>query len=509
MKIFSDKWQVEGDLRDRLLPGRARRSARAANVVGRSIIHDSAAASCHPSPVTRHREQGIALIITLIMLAITLVMAVAFLALAKRERASVSTNTDTIVAQEAAKSGLAMAQAQIAANMLSGFNGVASSNAYNLHVFVSTNYINPAGFVSGIANPTNVNYVYSGGGFLNAADLAQNVANLWFMPRAPVFVPTNLLTAPLAYDFRYYLDLNENGMFDPNGTQLVISPDAANPYYYNNPNNLNDPKNGTTMPTILPGLTLSNFCVGDPEWIGVLEHPDAPHGPNNHFTSRFAFVAVPAGNALDINYIHNQAHNQTATVTANDYYVRNQGVGSWEINLAAFLADLNTNQWDNPTRFPYFYNEGLPFPSSPNSGYAFADARALLAYRYNTNVLASADAALFYAPSVIPNQPIDAYSDGALQTTLDYTNWISEDPKISWSGADNTNHLFTPSDFFDLSKTTLGVSPVMVAANNDFAGRLKAAGQASDSYSRYTYYRMLDQLASDSMPDDGRLNLNY
>ena len=29
----------------------------------------------------------------------------------------------------------------------------------------------------------------------------------------------------------------------------------------------------------------------------------------------------------------------------NDGFLRNQGVGSWEINLAAFLADLNNNVW--------------------------------------------------------------------------------------------------------------------------------------------------------------------
>ena len=39
----------------------------------------------------------------------------------------------------------------------------------------------------------------------------------------------------------------------------------------------------------------------------MLERPDVPHGPNNKFVSRFAFVAVPADGSLDLNAIHNQA----------------------------------------------------------------------------------------------------------------------------------------------------------------------------------------------------------
>ena len=46
--------------------------------------------------------------------------------------------------------------------------------------------------------------------------------------------------------------------------------------------------------------------VGDPEWIGVLQRPDQPYGPNNPFVARYAFIAVPVGNTLDLNAIHNQ-----------------------------------------------------------------------------------------------------------------------------------------------------------------------------------------------------------
>ena len=51
---------------------------------------------------------------------------------------------------------------------------------------------------------------------------------------------------------------------------------------------------------------VTNFQVGDPEWVGVLQHPDQPYGPNNPFVARYAFIAVPIGNALDLNHIFNQ-----------------------------------------------------------------------------------------------------------------------------------------------------------------------------------------------------------
>jgi hypothetical protein len=429
------------------------------------------------------RERGIALVITLIMLAITLVMAVAFLALAQRERQSVTGTTDLTVARQAADSGVAYAQAQINANILSGVRNGGSSNAYNLHLFVSTNYVNGVGFTPGSSNPTNVNYnfVYLTGNPVTGPNLLQNISNLWFLPRAPVYIPNGQPVA--SYDFRYYLDLNQNGRYDTN-------------YYGPDIDNLGNP---------LPGAP--SLHIGDPEWIGVLEHPDAPHGPNNHFISRYAFIAVPVGNTLDINYIHNQARNQTRTI-ASDYYMRNQGVGAWEINLAALLADLNTNVWGYavgsgatlPPQAPSYYD--YQEPNGLNRGVAFDDARALLAYRYNSTQLTPANS-LFANPRVnrvFPFVPIDEYSDGQLQTTLDYNNWLPgpENPTVPWSGGDNTNHFFTPSEFFNLS-----------SAANSFSARLKSTGTSNDTYNAYTFYRMLDALGTDSTPDEGKINLNF
>jgi len=54
------------------------------------------------------------------------------------------------------------------------------------------------------------------------------------------------------------------------------------------------------------GEALFENAIGDPEWIGELEHPDQPHGENNRFVGRYAYLALPAGKSLDLNFIHNQ-----------------------------------------------------------------------------------------------------------------------------------------------------------------------------------------------------------
>ena len=61
----------------------------------------------------------------------------------------------------------------------------------------------------------------------------QNIANLLYNPRPPVFVVTNRLQ-PNSNEFRFYLDLNRNGRDDPNGLQPVISHDCADRFYDTN-----------------------------------------------------------------------------------------------------------------------------------------------------------------------------------------------------------------------------------------------------------------------------------
>ena len=57
-------------------------------------------------------------------------------------------------------------------------------------------------------------------------DFLQNLANLLYDPRPPVFIVTNAL-AYGSNEFRFYLDLNRNGRYDPNGLQPLIVRDPA------------------------------------------------------------------------------------------------------------------------------------------------------------------------------------------------------------------------------------------------------------------------------------------
>jgi hypothetical protein len=425
-------------------------------------------------------ERGMALVITLILLSVTLVMAIAFLAISRRERGSVTTSTDTATARLAADSGLAAAEGQIIANIL------ATKNSYNYGLLVSANFINANGFDPALgANLINVGYTYSNGAPLNnVADIEQNLANLYYSPRPPVFVNTNS-GSPL--DFRFYLDLNRNGTFDLNGSIVNVD----------NQGNVLKNADGSTMVT--PE-------VGDPEWIGVLERPDANYAPNNQFLSRYAFIALPVGNGYDLNYIHNQA--ATAGLDPlNDGYMRNEGVGSWEINLAAFLADLNTNQWE-PIVNPYQYNQ----PATPNRGVAFEDALSLLSYRYATNYnsLATMQATLGVGFSDYLNGNIDLYTAGNLMTNtqLPIVNYQNSDP--SWAGSDNTNHFFDlTTDLFDTNKTEIGVSGPGFTDRLTQTGTNTFGGSTVSTYDRYTFYRLLAQLGTDSTPESGKMNLNY
>jgi hypothetical protein len=442
-------------------------------------------------------ERGVALVITVILLAVVTFMALTFLAISRRERGAVTTTTDTYSAKLAADDALANAEAQIVANVL------ATANPYNFGLLVSTNYINPAGFYTGVSGFTNVNYSYPNGNPLSPADFLQNLANLYYSPRPPVFVPTNV-DPKYALDFRFYLDLNRNGQDDPNGQQ----PQFGNAGGYLHPGGIENNN---------PANVLTNNMTGDPEWVGVLQHPDQPYGPNNLFVARYAFIAVPIGNALDLNAIHDQsldAHQGAAPVNIppnGDAFLRNQGVGSWELNLAAFLADLNTNQWlPNlpPANLYYAYNP--PPAVGGNKGVAFDDARALLAYRYANRYqsLQSADTLFFPNGSVFRNDDIDGYSDGPLQTgfELPFEDDISSLP---WAGADNTNQYFDLQDLFDTSKTATGLPAAQVTAGADFSDRLLAIGTNSSTYNRYTYYRLASQMGVESEPEQDKINLNY
>lgn len=436
-------------------------------------------------------QNGVALVVTVILITVITFMAITFLILSRREKNSVTTATDQNVAQFAAQAALDRAKAEIIAPIL------ATTNALNFDLLVSTNFVNWNGFdPAALDYRTNVNFEYRvGGAALTANDALQNLTNLVYSPRAPVFVLTNRATG--AREFRFYHDLNRNGQYDRSGFWPAIGPSGG--YLY---------PDGTEGKD--PSLAVTNFFIGDPEWIGILARPDLPHSPLNQFVARYAFFVVPSGKTLDVNYVHNQAFDPAKTaleVSGEDFY-RNQGVGSWEINLAAFLYDLNTNlyAWGGN----YFYNPMLGFPASGN---AFVDAGEIYRYRlngrrtglaavdyaYNVNGLFSANATLG-APGNFGFDFVDGYSAGPLMVNYRGLAIDNDGPRMSqpWSGSANSNHVFTTQDFFDSGKASAG-----------FVNRLTFTGSQSNSYDRYTYYRMLAQLGTDSPPEQDKINLNY
>ena len=97
-------------------------------------------------------------------------------------------------------------------------------------------------------------------------------------------------------------------------------------------------------------------------------------------------------------------------------FLRDQGVGTWEINLAAFLADLNTNLWpgsggytDGFIAHPYLYCH----LRSTTRVHAFDDAGSLLRYRYATNwanLASVSDPLLAMVRVAFSNDGIDGYT---------------------------------------------------------------------------------------------------
>lgn len=431
-------------------------------------------------------ERGVALVITLVLLSVITFMAIAFLVLTRGQRSTAAVMTDQLTARLATDTALERAQTDLLGPIL------ATTNPYNFELKVSTTYANPLGFRSGFYSPTNVNYDYTTtGARLAGGDQLQNLANLLYDPRPPVFVTP---TAGGATESRFYLDLNRNGRFETNGMLPVMNPKGG--FYDTNGNYIAQPIIGNTM---------SNYFVGDPEWIGVLEYPDRPHSADNRFISRYAYIAIPVSKTLDVNTIHNQARalNANFIKEGGKDYNRNQGVGPWEINLASFLYDLNTNlyAWGGL----YLYD---PFRALVN-GNSFMDAGALTAWRYNMSL--SSLAPLAHAASdpsarAITRDGYDAYATAPPMTT----NWnYSPDPDLNltlkpWLGSDNTNHFFTLGDFFDPAK----VNPFNQAYG--FPYHLRATTTNISSYDRYTFYRMIAQLGTDSSPEPpGKMNLNY
>ena len=425
--------------------------------------------------MNRKSQHGVALVITLIMLSMVTLMAVVFLSISRSEKASVTVTSDRVDARLMTDAALARAQAEIGARILT------TTNSLNYDLMVSTNYINPGGFRRGISSPTNVSYTYPNGRLLNRSDRLQNLVNLQYDSRPPVYIQTNRNGST---EFRYYLDLNRNGRFETNGLLPVL---GRNPGEFIG-------TNGQPTRTFSPGQIQMADFVGDPEWIGVLEYPDKPHSDSNRFVGRYAFLVLPAGKSLDINHIHNNAKSPESNLN-RDGYRRNHGVGSWELNLAAFLRDLNTNVWRD-----YLYRTS----AAPSVGVTFGDAQAILAHRYfdplkGNRQLDSVNALFGKAGDVAFRQDrMDTYSDGPLlltQSSINFDSQPQDNPLRSWSGSPNPQGYYDVAELFNPDVT----SPV-------FARRLAlATTNSASSYDRYSYYRLLGQIGTDSSPSVSNL----
>jgi hypothetical protein len=442
-------------------------------------------------------DRAVALVITLIMLAMVTVMTIIFLALARRERASVKLAEDIAAAQMASFTGLERAKNEAVAQMAAG------GSKLNYDLFVSTNFMRKGGFDPSVKNfdSNNVGYVYQNGQPVIKDDYMRMLGNLQFDPRPPVFVPTD---DNGGLEFRYYLDFNRNRQFETNGFL---------PAYNTNGTALNpDPR------------TWFKF-VGDPEWIGILERPGLPHSETNRFVARFAYLALPAGKTLDLNFIHNQAmegaSDNIKDAPARNGFIRNQGYGSWEINLAAFLRELNTNVW-----LPASYANYNPLANgSYPRGASFDDARALLSFRYANrtwldnpeNALSPvppAAGAAFKIQNEFANDSIDNFGDGPIF----FVDRVKDDDDVTkvqwqhWPGSLNTN-LSQANGYSDVQQLFTAGDPQFNYSNPfvDFTTRLKnATTRSKSSYDRYTLYNMLGQMGVDSAPAiKGRLHLNY
>ena len=440
----------------------------------------------------RPREQGIALVITLILLSVITFMAITFLVVSRTDKGSVNATTEQARSANAASSGVERAKAELIAAML------ASGDPYNIHMWVSTNYINAAGFDPNapFPNPTNVNYDYTTGGApLTPLQHAQNLGNLLIDARLPVYI-TNRAFAN-SNEFRFYVDLNRNHKFDATGLLPVRD---GNGNYFDT--------NGATITTLPAPNVVSNSFTGDPQFIAIFEKtPYTPslfnpnltaftHSATNRGVARYAYMVIPISDTMDVNFIHNNA--KTISLNGEGFF-RNQGVGTWEINLASFLVDLNTNYWS----IGYQYDTNI---GNISRGTAFADASSLLSYRYNKSWRnLSTIPALFQAKgfTAFTKDGIDGLTDGPLMDGLATPpdNDAGRIVKSVWPGTDNPSHFFSTQDFFD---------PTKANQTSAFADRLSAAGTNVDSYNQNTFYRLFSQLGTDSAPDQSsKMNLNY
>ncbi len=405
-------------------------------------------------------ERGIALVITLILLAIITTLAIAFLALTRGETKSVDAMNRTTDAEMAADSALERARAEILGPFI-------TRNSTNFGATNGSERLGPDFMVS-VAWDNNRTNSY--GAFRN--------------PSPPVFVDTNRPTVPPIpqgpFEDRFFLDLNRNRYFEETGyvtntTDVLISP-------------------GRFQYEIPVGGPVVNWRVGDPQWIGVLQDPRRGHDANNSYIARYAFMVQPIGRSLDANWIHNDSKTKGDPGAGQSGFSRNQGVGSYEINFAGFLSDLNTNVWRG-----YDYQTGPAFQST---GVAFSDAWQLLNARYNSTKI-GIDNLTNHFPlpdiqALVEVQGVDIFGNRNFNF-----NTIQDWP---WPGSASRQNIFSVHDYFNPR-----VIPRVLPVNQPgIVERLGGIGTNGNSYDRYTYYRMLAQMGTDSAEEeDGKININY
>jgi len=452
----------------------------------------------------RRGVQGVALVITLLLLSVITFLAIAFLAMSRQNKSAVSASLDTATSRAAAEAGQARALAEVTAAML------AHGDALWYDIMVSKAYHSPAYTnAEKYYDPNNVNYNYLANTATpfsssnNPSGWAQMIANLFYDPCPPVFVVTNP-AYPNRYDFRSYVDIDRNGEFETNGDQPTTI-ELANGTYVSGPNQV---------------------LTGEPEYTGLLRNPLLHHSASNTFLARYAYLVLPVGKTLDINYIGNflkstYMNGFSAQQPANtptglpDGFARDQGIGSWELNLAAVLDAISPWAYESNNSggpFGYRYNPYTYWPpaarGNPNYGNAFDDAQAILHYRY--------EPASYLLPGLqnaFPNNYVnflddnfDMYCVYAAQTApFDYngTNGLQPSAKRPWAGSYETNMFYDPQDLFDPTKT----SP-------SFTNRMILAAQRTNTFDRYTFMRLLSTIGMGSSPEYGvwvygdTLNLN-
>jgi hypothetical protein len=433
--------------------------------------------------------QGVALVITLLLLSVITFLAIAFLAMSRQNKSAVSATLDLATSRAAAEAGQARAQAEIIASMLAHGDALAYDIMVS-HAYRSPGYTNAEKYY----DPNNVNYDFLANTTTpfsssnNSLSWAQMIANLFYDPCPPVFVVTNP-AYPNRYDFRYYVDVDRNGRFETNGDQPPLNDLGQN---------------------IGPNQVLN----GEPEFIGLLKNPLLHHSGSNTFTARYAYLVLPIGKTLDINYIGNFLKNAVMNFSAQqpantpaglpDGFARDQGIGSWELNLAAVLDAISPWAYENIGNPPYANTVNRPYTYYPplpdgnaNSGYAFDDAQSILHYRYEpaTYNLGGLNAAF---PSNVANfgpNNIDIYCVDAPEVApfdYNFTNAAQPSPFRPWPGSYETNMFYDVQDLFDPNKT----SPF-------FTNRMILAAQRTNTFDRYTFMRLLSCIGMGSSPEYG------